>query len=332
MTALPIATARTRSSPRRWARRAPWAAGLLLALFWPDLAGTNYLVSVGTLALTFLMVGQSLNLVYGYAGYLCMSVTVFWGTGGFVAAHFNTVDGMNPLTAIALGGAIAGALAFAFGLLTMQRGRQAFAIVSLVFLVFAGILANSWTGLTGGAQGIAGLPVVTVGPASWHLTLDTERHFYYGTLALAILVMGVLTLLLSSRWGRTLRATNLDEPLAASFGIRLGRERLRAITIAGVASGLAGGLHVFSTTVADPSLVSIAYLAPLFAIVFLGGPGNFGGVTVAAIVVTFLPELTRDFESSNNLVYGLLLVALCVLFPEGLPATTRRLWHARVRG
>jgi branched-chain amino acid transport system permease protein len=308
----------------RASRRAAWVAALALAIAWPTVANSDFLVVVGTMALTFAVLGQSLNLVYGYAGYLCMSITVFWATGGYVAAHLTLLDGVTPQLAIPIGGIAAGVIAFLFGLVTMTRGRNAFAILSLVLLVFASTLANNWASFTGGAQGLIGLPAVQVGPASWNITLVDDQDFYYTTLGVTVVSMLILMALVTSRWGRTLRATNVDESLAASFGIHLLRERVRAMTIAGLLSGLIGGVYVFSVTLADPSLVATTYLAPLFAMLFLAGPGNFGGVALSSIVVTFLPQLTRSFQDQSNTVYGVLLVALCLLFPDGLPAAVRQ--------
>jgi branched-chain amino acid transport system permease protein len=306
------------------ARPAAWSAALGLAIAWPQVAGSNFLIDVGILALTFLVLTQSLNLVYGYAGFLCMAITVFWAAGGYVAAHLVLFDGIPAQLAIPLGGVAAGLVALAFGLVSMRRGREAFAILSLVLLIFAGVLADNWTSFTGGTQGLTGLPTVQIGPASWNISLIDDRDFYYATLGVACASIALLMVLLTSRWGRTIRAANVDESLAQSFGMSLLRERLRAITIAGFLSGMIGALYVFSVTLADPSLLSTTYLAPLFAALFLGGPGNFGAVAVASIAVTFLPQLTRGFQAQSNLVYGVLIVAICLLFPSGLPAALAR--------
>jgi branched-chain amino acid transport system permease protein len=312
---------------RRWrrpAKAALWVGALGLATVWPDIAGSDFLIVVGTLALTFLVLSQSLNLVYGYAGYLSMAITVFWAVGGYTAAHLTQFNGVPPQLSIPFGGVAAGLAALLFGLVSLRRGRDAFAILTLVLLIFAGILANNWRSFTGGTQGLVALPVVQIGPSSWHISLVDTRDFYYATLGVSAASIGLLMALLTSRWGRTVRATNTDEALARSFGISPLREQLRAITIAGTLSGLIGGVFVFSLTLADPSLLSTTYLAPLFAALFLGGPGNFGGVAVASIAVTFLPQLTRSFQSQSNLVYGILVVALCLLIPEGLPSALHR--------
>jgi branched-chain amino acid transport system permease protein len=322
-------------SRERWLQASLWTIGAAVAICWPALVGSSYLLDVGTIALTFVVMGQTLNLLYGYAGYLCMAVPVFWGSGGFVAAHLVAIDGMNPMLAILIGGLAGAGVALLLGLIAMRGGRDSFAILTLILLVFAVLVANSWS-FTGGAQGIAGLPTVTVGPHAWGIVIDDDRGFYYGMLLLTGVALGVMGLLVSSRWGKTLRATNVDERLAASFGVNLLRERLRAMTVGGLFCGLAGAFYVFSLTIADPSLVATTNLTPLFAIVFLGGPGRFAGVTIAAIAVSFLPQLTRDFQSNSNLVYGVLLVVLCLLFPEGLPEAAmrlvrhlRRAWRAR---
>jgi branched-chain amino acid transport system permease protein len=289
---------------------------IVLAGAWPELAGSDFLISAAAMALTFLVLGQALNLIYGYAGFLCLAITAFWAIGGYGAARLTVSAGITPALAIGAGGVIAAVVGAAFGLSTLNRGRDAFVILSLVFLLLAGILADDWTSVTGGGQGIVGLPPVPFGGYQ----IVTTTGFYYATLAVAVLCMLIIFALVSSTWGRTIRATSADELLAASFGVHLLRERVIALTAAAFCCGLIGGVEVFRVTLADPSLTSVSYLAPLLAIVFIGGPGRFAGVTVASVVVMFLPEFARDFDSERDLVYGAVLLVICLAFPDGLPA------------
>jgi branched-chain amino acid transport system permease protein len=311
-------------------RSPAWIVGIALAICWPLIASSNYSIEIGTLALTYLVLGESLNLLYGYAGYLCLGIPVFWATGGYVAAHLTVASHLNSSLAIVLGGVGGAVIAAMFGLVALPRGRGAFAMLSLILLIFAGLLVNNW-GLVGGAQGIYGLGNVVVGPSALGIVVSDTRQYYYATLVLAAICVGALFVAVSSRWGRTLNATRVDESLAASFGIPLLRERMRALAIAGFLSGIVGGLYVFNITLADPSLLSPSNLAPLFGILLLGGPGNVGGVAIGAVVITFLPQITRDFQTQSNLVYGLLLVVLCLVFPEGVPATVESWYHGTIR-
>jgi branched-chain amino acid transport system permease protein len=299
-------------------------AAILLAVAWPAVGGNDFMTSVGSMALGFLVLSQALNLIYGYAGFFCMAIPVFWAVGGYGAARLAVSAQLPPLLAIGVGGLIAAGVGLVLGVLTLDRGRSAFAILSMVLLLFAQILVLNWSSITGGGQGIPALPEVTV--AGYRL--ETTNQLYYLTLAVSVLCVGVLYALVSSAWGRTLRATNQDEVLSASFGINLLKERTLALTVAALVSGLVGGVQVFRLTIADPSILSLTLLAPLFAIVFIGGPGRFGGVLVASIVITFLPELARDFGGMRNLVYGGLLLVFCLLFPSGIPRP-RLPWHRR---
>ena len=314
-----------------------WTGWLLVLLAvgfaasWPRLANSNYLVSVGSLALTFAVLGQALNLVYGQAGYFSLATTVFWGVGGYTSALLAVRDGVDPMLAIFASGVLAAVVAAVFGLISMRQGRDAFAILSLVLALFAALLASTWTSVTNGTQGIAGLPPIGVGPTSWGWVIFDETDFYYATLVLAVLSLALIYVAVSSRWGKVLLATKTDEQLAASFGIHLLRERVRVIALGAFFSGLVGGMHAFRITVVDPSLLSLVFLAPLLAGLLLGGPGMFWGNIGATIFVVHLPELTREFGTSRNLVYGSALLVLTVAFPEGLPTAAQRVWR-RVRG
>jgi branched-chain amino acid transport system permease protein len=306
---------------------------LVLAIGWPTITHSNHLISVGALALTFAVLSQALNLVYGYAGFFSLATTVFWGIGGYTSARLAVSFGVDPLLAILASGTLAAMVAALFGVLSMRQGRDAFAILSLVFALFAALLASTWVSVTNGTQGIAGLPPIPVGPASWDVVIFDESDFYYATLALAAGSLALIYLAVSSRWGKVLLATKTDEQLAASFGIHLLRERVRAIALGAFFCGLVGGMHAFRITVVDPSLLSLVYLAPLLAGLLLGGPGSFWGNIGATVFVVLAAELTREFGTSRNLIYGAILLVLTVAFPQGLPATIQRLWRdVRRRG
>ncbi|WP_353807612.1 branched-chain amino acid ABC transporter permease [Agromyces sp. SYSU T00194] len=308
-----------------------WATSavlLVLAVLFPVLADSNYLVAVASLALTYMVIAQSLNLVFGYAGFFALGITVPWVVGGYVTAVLTRTHEWETVPAL-LAGAVGGALVMAlFGLATLGRGRNSFAILSLVLMLFVEILVRTWTEVTGGGAGIANLPVIDLG----FTDIVTPTEFYYFTLAVVALIMLAMWAMVSSRWGRTLRATKGDELLAASMGVSLLHHRVLVLAIASAFCGLVGGIHVLRISVAVPSMAGLEYLAPLLAIIFIGGPGNFLGVVMASVVVTFIPELARGFDEWRQFIYGGLLVVLCLLFPLGIPARFTQLvgaWRAR---
>jgi branched-chain amino acid transport system permease protein len=320
------------AATRRRARDVLIAVGLVVAVAWPFLGTSNYLIAVGSLALTFAVLGQSLNLLYGFAGYLSIATTVFWAIGAYTSARLTVTYDVNPLLAMLAGGVLAAAVAALFGLIAMRQGRDSFAILSLVFALMAALLASTWTSVTKGTQGIAGLPVVTIGPASWGIRLLNERDYYYATLVVTVIAVTAYVAVTTSRWGKLLLATKADEQLAASFGVALLRERVRALCFGAFFCGFVGGLHAFRISVVDPSLLSLVYLAPLLGGLFLGGPGNVWGNLLATVFVAFLPELTRSFSTNRNLIYGAVLLVLCLAFPDGLPGAVRRWTRHRRSG
>lgn len=298
---------------------------LLIAAFFPLLTQSNYLVSVASLTLTFIVIASSLNMVFGFAGFFALGITVPWVIGGYTTAILTDRLGWEPLAAVAAGGIVAAASSAVVGVVFMSRGREPFAILSLVLMLLVEILVRSWTDVTGGGAGIANLPIIRIGS----FTVSDPTEFYYATLILAAAILAVMWVLLRSRWGGLLRATNTDELLAASLGVNLLGNRVLVFTIASLFCGLIGGMHVLRLAVAVPSMASFTYLAPLLAIIFIGGPGRFLGVIVAGVLVMFLPELLREFGDWRQVFYGGLLVVLCLVFPAGVPARVQELAHRR---
>jgi branched-chain amino acid transport system permease protein len=297
---------------------------LVIAVLFPLITQSNYLISVACFALTFVVIAQSLNMVYGFAGFFALGITVPWVIGGYATAILTKTYDWESAPAILAGGVIAALLMAVVGWISMSRGRDTFSILSLVLMLFVEILVRSWTELTGGGAGIANLPIITIGS----LKISNPTQFYYATLVLTAVILGVIWVLLSSRWGRTLRATNTDELLAASLGVNLLGNRVLVFTIASLFCGLIGGVHVLRLAVAVPSMASFTYLAPLLAIIFVGGPGRFFGIIVAGIAVMFAPELLREFDDWRQVFYGGLLIVLCLVFPAGVPARFVALYHS----
>jgi branched-chain amino acid transport system permease protein len=294
------------------------AIALLVAVGWPLLAPSEYLVSLGTLVLTYATLSQALNLIYGYAGYMAFGQTAFFGLGAYVAARLATSLKLGPWVAIVAAGLAAALFATIVGWRVLRLPRYAFAIVTLVLLMIAGIVARSWVALTNGTRGITALPTPDLSLPGMNLRVVSPTDFYWANLVLTVALLAVLYSLVSSRWGRTLKAINRDELLAASHGINIHRHKVAAFGLASFLAGVAGAFHAFRITLVDPTIFDPYYLAVMLLAVMVGGPGSFWGVLVASAVFTILPELLRAASALRLVVYGVLIVAASLAMPDGI--------------
>lgn len=295
----------------------------LAVVGWPLLSGSPYWLQVGTLALTYVMLAQSQNLIAGYAGYMSLGQVGFWGIGAYASAKLAVGVGWGAWSALLAGVAVAGVSALLFGAAVLRLPRHSFSITTLVLLLLLSLVAKDWTTVTNGSSGITPTPQPDIHVVGIVIPIADERSFYYLFLAVTVLMLAVMHSVVSARWGRTLAAIKRDESLALSQGINVYAHKLLAFTAAGVMAGLAGSLHVYRLAIVDPSIFDLTYLAPILAMMIIGRAGSLTGVTVAAVVLTVIPEYLRVAQEWRLTIFGVLLTLAALTLPNGIAGLFR---------
>jgi branched-chain amino acid transport system permease protein len=193
------------------------------------------------------------------------------------------------------------------------------AMLTLAFAQIAWSVIFQWDSFTGGSNGMIG-----VWPAAW---LSSKTAYYWLALASCAAGIAFLWRLLFSPFGYALRAGR-DSPLRAeAIGIDLRRQQWFAFALAGGTGGLAGALFAFSKGSISPELSSIALSTDGLVMVLLGGVETLTGPVAGAAVFTWLKdELARRTEFWRAML-GLVILALVLLFPQGIAGGTRLLWN-----
>jgi branched-chain amino acid transport system permease protein len=294
-------------------KQLPLAAAVLALAALPPALGSNYLTGVALSGVIFTVAAAALNLVYGYAGLLSFAQLGFWGIGGYCSAlTVMQLDGSfwQGLVVAAIVNAL---IAAAVGVPTLRTKRHAFVIITLTFALLCGQVARDWVSLTHGPLGIPGLPA----PSLFGFTFDSPTRFYYLVLAFALLALGFLYALGTSRIGDTMRAIKQNEPLAQSQGVSPLPYKLAAFILSAVLTGLAGAIYVFYLKVVDPLFLDFYYMQTFLIVVIIGGAGSFWGVVLAGMVMVALPEALRFSNELRMVVYGVILVVAMLAMPHG---------------
>lgn len=248
----------------------------------------------------------SLNLSAGFLGQLVLGHAAFMAVGAYTAAILSSrldISGIFGFVFVLIVGGLAAALAgIVIGVPALRLRGDYVAIVTLGFgLIVQSILLN--LGITGGADGLLGIPRLT----------DFNVSFF-----VTVVVVGMLVALVRSRHGRAMIAIREDEIAAEASGVPTTWYKIMGFTIAAFFAGIAGGLFAHRMSVLVPETFSFVYSIELLVIVVLGGMGSFTGAIVAAVVLTLLPELLREFGDFRMLTYSVLLVAMMIFRPKGL--------------
>lgn len=303
---------------------------LAVACLVPFLGLSAYAMSVAVVALVYVVLGQGLNIIYGYTGWLSFAQVGFWGIGAYTAAILWSRHGVDPWLGVAAGGAVAAVAALVVGLPSLRLSRTAFIIVTLTFSLLMQLLATDWISLTRGPLGIPALPPLQISVAGHTATFATARDFYWVMLVCAVATLALIYRVVRSRLGRTLLAIRSDEFLAQAQGIPVLRYKLAAFALAAGVSGVAGGLYGFYLSVVDPSIFGFSFTQAMLVIVVVGGRGSFWGVTVSAIVLSVVPEALRWADEWRLISYGVVLVVVVLTMPGGFAGFVKgraRLWR-----
>ena len=273
-----------------------------------------------------IILAVSLNLSAGFLGQLVLGHAAFMSVGAYAAAIFtnvtNTGGTLGLVAALIVGGLAAAVSGIIIGVPALRLRGDYIAIITLAFVFIvqsfmlnlnnviearenspAFIQAAARTlDATGGAQG---------------MTVPRLTSF---ELAFFVMVISVVTLvcLVRSRHGRAMIAIREDEIAAEASGISTVYYKILGFTISAFFAGVAGGLFAHQVFFIEPLDFDFVFSIELLVIVVLGGMGSFTGAIIAAIVLTLLPELLREFQLWRMLVYAVLLIAMMIFRPKGL--------------
>lgn len=313
----------TRSNVRRGAI----AAALVLAALFPIYAG-NF---VGQVLLTvglFTLMGMGLNLEVGLAGLLDLGFVAFYAVGAYVTALL-TADSPFALAhwsywaampVAVLCSIIVGVL-FGVPVLKVRGDYLAVATMGLGEIVRVIVLSDAAAPLLAGAKGILQIPRPSIAGHE----LNTPVTLFYLTLGATLIAAYFAYRLENSRLGRAWTAIRDDEDVAQALGINLISVKLLAYGLGAAFAGLAGSIFAVMLTSIYPHSFQLIISINVLALIIVGGMGSLPGVALGAIVLIGLPEALREFGEFRYLFYGLAIIAVMRLKPEGLwPSVARQ--------
>ncbi len=314
---------------------------LALALVWPFL-GSRGAVDIATLALIYVVLGLGLNIVVGFAGLLDLGYVGFYAVGGYTYALLNSYLGLSFWESLPLAAGFAALFGFLLGFPVLRLRGDYLAIVTLGFGEIIRLLLNNMTSITGGPDGVSGIPKPSVfglemarSPSTedgttFHqlLGMDYDGMHMVIFLYLLALLLATFTWFVSSRLqrmpiGRAWEALREDEIACRSLGLNPTRVKLSAFTLGAMFAGLAGAFFAARQGLVTPESFTFIESALILAVVVLGGMGSQLGVVLAAILITVLPELARGFAEYRMLIFGLVMVLMMIWRPQGLLPATR---------
>jgi branched-chain amino acid transport system permease protein len=309
-------------STRRWVLL---AVALVSALLLPWLIYPPVAMDIACWALF----AVSIDLLLGYAGLLSFGHAAFWGGSAYVAGLSAIKLGVPFPVAALLGAVFAMAIALPIGWLSVRRSGIYFAMVTLAFAQMLFYIVNQWRSVTGGENGLQGVPSAFFGIEA----VETQAFYlYYAILPLIILGMWVAWRIVHSPFGKALVATRENPARARALGYDVEHYRLLAFVLSAGLAGLAGGLFAISHGFVSLQEVAWQTSGKAVLITVLGGIGTlWGGVIGAAVIVLLEDYLASSGFDGVGIVTGSVFIVVVLLFRRGLWGTAAALLARRGR-
>ncbi|XZG71437.1 ABC transporter permease subunit [Chitinibacteraceae bacterium HSL-7] len=311
-------------------------------------------------ALLYIMLALGLNIVVGYAGLLDLGYIAFYAVGAYTYALLNSphLAGVLPawmigpdfFVMICIAALVAGIFGVMLGTPVLKLRGDYLAIVTLGFGEIIRIFMNNLdrpVNITNGPQGINNIERVHFlgidfgRPMEWlGLTWDMVHLYYYLILAFCVLIVFVTIRLQNSRIGRAWVALREDEIAANAMGVNIRNVKLLAFAMGASFGGVSGALFASFQGFVSPESFILMESIMVLCMVVLGGMGHIPGVILGAIIVSITPEVLRDVinpiqeglfgrrvvdpENLRMLIFGLAMIIIMLLRPEGLWPSKRR--------
>lgn len=286
----------------------------------------DYWIDVFNFAGIYCILGISLNLIVGEVGLFNLGHAAFYAAGAYTTAILSTRFHVPVLWLLPPSAVVAGLIGWLVARPIIHLRGDYLCIVTIGLGEILRIaLTNDVFGLTGGPNGILGIPR----PVLFGFVIRRPIHFYYLIWAFVAASVFIAARLSNTRIGRAWRYIREDEIAAGAMGINVAHCKLLAFMLGAGLAGLAGNLYAGKMTIISPPSFNFWESVVIFCIVILGGTGSIPGVLVAAVGLTVLPEVFRGFQNARMLIFGASMAAMMVFRPEGLWPS--RAWRLEIR-
>jgi branched-chain amino acid transport system permease protein len=280
-------------------------------------------LSILTDLLIFGLFALSLDLILGYTGMVSFGHAAYFGLGAYGSAlvliHF-----AQPVPVALLAGALlAAVVALPVGWLSTRATGIYFAMLTLAFAQFLYTVAYKWRDLTGGSDGITGVPktgLVWGGPS-----LASPRAFYFVVAVSVVLSLVACRALVSSPFGRALQAIRENERRFVALGRDARPFKIVVFVIAALFAGLAGALFAPFRGFASPEVMFWVLSGQGLMMVVMGGVGTLVGPIVGAMVFILIQEILSSYTEHWMIFTGAVFILMVIFLPGGLVGTLQRL-------
>ena len=295
--------------------RIVYTALAVAALLFPVFVSSNYIIRIATTIFMYSIVSVSLNLIGGYGGELAMGHACYLAAGAYTTAIFATRYGCSFLITFPLSILVATVFGLVTGFICVGRIKGDYVmIITMGVSEITRIFLINEVPLTNGPMGISQIPAISL----LGMTVKGNKQYYYVFLLFLIITILVIHNIVNSKFGRNMVAIREDEVAARAMGIRVVYTKVVSFTISALFAGVAGALLAHYNRFIGPSQFNLDESLLYYQMLIIGGLGSTPGAIVGSAILVLIPELFRGIDIYRTIVYGLIMVIMMIVRPQGL--------------
>lgn len=300
------------------ARLAPFVAVIALV----PLADSGYLTNIMIIVALHALPALGLALLMGFTGQISLGHAAFYGLGAYGSALLTLKLGVNPWLSIALASVAVGVVALLLGWAIFRLRGHHLALATLGMGIIVAVGFVELRDLTGGPTGLAGIPSLSLFGIQFY---SDQTFFYLVWIVCAALFLAAHNLV-SSPIGLAMRGVDDSERASASVGVDVDGLKREILALSAGLAAIAGGLYAHYIGFISPQPFSVPFSIKLLVMVAIGGFRSVTGVLFGVAFVTIVAEPLQQLGYYDVVVFGLLLVVIMILCPNGL---FQGLWDLR---
>ncbi|MBV8538208.1 MAG: ATP-binding cassette domain-containing protein, partial [Alphaproteobacteria bacterium] len=301
--------------------RVPLAAAAIGLAAWPFVFSSAYDLRLFTLAGVYVLLVLGYQFIFGHVGALSLTQGAFFGLGAYASAILAVRGGWSFPETFALSIAIAVALAALIAVPVLRLESHYFALATLGIAQVLLLVCREWDGLTGGVNGISGVP----GFALFGDAVPRGVPSLALVWSLVIVAAAVAWRIQRGLYGLVFHVVRAAPAAAGAIGLDSGRLRLGAFLLSAAYAGGAGALFVRVNGIVSPDVLEFPVMVTCLAMTVIGGATRVAGAFVGAFLLVYLPEWFRPLDKYYLIAYGAGLLAMIVVAPDGLMGAAGRL-------
>jgi branched-chain amino acid transport system permease protein len=273
-----------------------------------------YVTATATEILIFAIFAMSLDLLVGYTGLVSLGHAAFFGAAAYTVGLLSVRGHTALVLTLPIGIATGAAAALLVGLFALRATGVYFLMLTLAFTQMAYAVAYQWATVTGGTNGLSGIPR----PGVPGLELTGAIPFYYLVLLLFTAAVFLLKQIAGSAFGAALVGVRENEARMRAMGFDTFRLKLGVFVIAGAAAGLSGALYVYYNGFVSPDVLYWTTSGQVLIMVLLGGAGTLAGPALGAAAVLLLQDLVSSYTERWTMILGAAFILVVLAAPRGL--------------